>query len=796
MKGCPILPHHLKTIEFDKVRDLLAQHASFSASRALVHDLVPSSDEAEIRRAQDATEEARRLLEARPNTAVHGAHDIRTHVRRAALGGVLQPAEILEVGSTLAAGRSMRNLLARQELRAPTLAGFARRIADLGRLEDAIEQSIAPDGQILDTASDRLRSVRGQLRTAHDRLLKRLNDLLVSSQLRNVLQEPLVTMRAGRYVLPVKAEFRGRVRGVVHDQSASGATLFIEPLAVVDLANTWKQCQLEEQHEIERVLMELSRNVAAAELELVQTVNALAEIDLAFAKGKLAMQMQATRPLLRALDDSLASRRVVDLKGARHPLLRGEVVPIDIYLGETFDVLLITGPNTGGKTVALKTVGLLALMAQAGLQIPAWEGAALGIFSGVYADIGDEQSIEQNLSTFSSHVTRIVEIIRSADSGALVLLDEIGAGTDPEEGSALARAILQHLVASRVFTIATTHYSDLKAFAYATPRVENASVEFDAETLRPTFHLTIGLPGRSNALTIAERLGMPTPILTTARESMPGVERHVEELLQGIHNHLAQAQEDRDTAGRLRLEAERAAHQLRTRLASVEDERGAILAAAEEERQQAMEEVRREAAALRRELRGLRQERERLTGIEERIATLRAPTSAKQRPSSPAPAVKAGDPVQITSLNATGVVCAVVSAGEVEVEINGKRVRVEAADLTPTSERTPREQGLDAGYIAPDLAPRRITAEGWSPLESQLDLRGLTTEEARYRLDQYLSDAYMEGLRTVRIVHGKGTGAVRQAVRELLVDHPLVSGHEMAEPREGGEGATIVRLAS
>lgn len=792
----PILPHHLKTLEFDKVCDLLAQHASFSATHALIHNLVPSCDEPEIRRAQDATEEARRLLEARPNTALHGAHDIRAHVRRAALGGVLQPAEILEVGSTLTAGRSMRNLLARQELRAPTLAAFARRIADLTPLADAIERSIAPDGQVLDTASDRLRSVRAQLRTAYDRLLKRLNVLLVSAQLRDVLQEPLITMRAGRYVLPVKAEFRGRLRGVVHDQSASGATLFVEPLAVVDLANTWRQCQLEEEHEIERVLMEISRQVGAAELALVETVNALAEIDLAFAKGKLAIQMQATRPLLRPLDDHSASARVVDLKGARHPLLRGEVVPIDVHLGQTFDVLLITGPNTGGKTVALKTVGLLALMAQAGLQIPAQEGATLGVFSGIYADIGDEQSIEQNLSTFSSHVTRIVEVLRSADSGSLVLLDEIGAGTDPEEGSALARAILQHLVASRIFTIATTHYSDLKAFAYATPRVENASVEFDTETLRPAFHLTIGLPGRSNALTIAERLGMPAPILATARESMPGVERHVEELLEGIHSHLAQARAEHDTAGHLRRESERAAQQLRIRLASVEDERLAILVAADEERQRAAAELQREADALRRELRGLRQERERLTGIEERIAVLRTPRTQKQQPSRPAPTVKAGDHVRITSLDATGVVCALVSATDVEVEINGKRVRVEAADLTPARKRTPREQGLDGGYLAADSASRHITAEGWSPVESQLDLRGLTTEEARYRLDQYLSDAYMEGLQTVRIVHGKGTGAVRQAVRELLADHPLVSGHETAEPREGGEGATIVRLAS
>ncbi len=810
----PILPRYLHTLEFDKVLELLAKRCSFSVSETLVRDLTPSTDTSEVNRRQNATEEARRLLEVRPNTGVRGARDIRGHVRRAAVGGTLNASELLEIAATIGAGRSMRQLLDRQEIRAPTLARVARRIVDLDELEGEIRNAIDDDGQILDSASERLRRIRTDLRQSYDRLMRRLNELIASPSLREALQDPVVTMRSGRYVVPVKSDFRGRVRGIIHDQSASGATFFIEPLPIVELTNTWRQHGIEEEHEIERILKELSERVHAAQYGLLETVEALATIDLSFAMGKLALEMGATRPVLAsiprvvdagnaltpALSQGERGQAVVHLIAARHPLLRGDVVPTDLDLGGQFDVLLITGPNTGGKTVALKTVGLLAAMTQAGMQIPADEGSSMAVFSGIYADIGDEQSIEQSLSTFSSHITRIVEILRLADSSSLVLLDEIGAGTDPQEGATLSRAILQHLVDERVYTIATTHYSELKSFAYATPQVENASVEFDAETLRPTYRLIIGLPGRSNALAIAERLGMPHAIIADAREMTPQSEQRVDELLQEIHGHLAQARTDRAVSTQLRTAAERANNELRTKLAAVERERRSILERAEEAREETISELAREADELRRELRGLRSERERLAAIEGRIAGLRSPSPARAQPAAgPSETFSIGDMVEVTNLGTTGVVRS-ISGNAVEVEVGGMRVRVSPNQLvrreSSKPEPSPRQQAVASGHLLQSAEPAPSSPEGWWPVESQLDLRGLTTEEARYRLDRYLNDAYMEGAQTVRIVHGKGTGAVRQAVREVLSDHPLVQSHETAERNEGGEGATVVRLAS
>ncbi len=799
-----MLQRHLSTLEFDKILAMVASHTTFSASRELADGLVPATDEAEVVRAQDATEEARRLLEVRPNTGVRGAKDVTTHTRRATVGGSLRPHELLEVATTLAAGRSIKNLLLRQEIKAPVLARTARQIPDLTELEDAIGSALDDEGRVLDGASDRLRSIRMDLRAAYDRLMRRLNELIARGSIQEALQEPIITMRAGRYVLAVKSDFRGRVRGIVHDQSGSGATLFVEPLETVELANRWRQHGIEEEREIERILLDLSGRVGASQYGVLDTVQALARIDLAFAAGKLALQMEAVRPALHPIGARSLQDGVVHLVDARHPLLRGDVVPLTIEIGRAFDVLLITGPNTGGKTVALKTVGLLALMAQAGLQIPAAEGSRLSIFSGIYADIGDEQSIAQNLSTFSSHITRIVEILKSADAQSLVLLDEIGAGTDPQEGSALSQAVLEHLVEARVYTIATSHYSELKNFAYATPRVENASVEFDPETLRPTYRLTIGLPGRSNALAIAQHLGMPEEVIARARERIHPTQQRAEELLGDIHEHLARAQAERAEAATLRREAERHDQQLRSRLAELERERAQVLVRSEEAAAAVLSDLQREADALRRELRGLRTERERLSTIEERIDALRSTArTASKTPATASPpggqlGLQVGDHVRVYSLGSIGVVRALPSGGDTaEIDIEGKRVRVRATDLERAEAApTPRERAVAAGQLAPSALPRRISAEGWAPIESQLDLRGQTTEDARQRLDQYLNDAYMEGLQTIRVVHGKGTGAVRQAVRELLTDHPLVRSHETAEQREGGEGATVVRLAS
>lgn len=797
-----MLPHHLRTLEFDKVRAELALRCSFRVSEDMAHGLVPSADEGDVRRSQDATEEARGLLEARPNTGLRGAVDIRNHVRRAGIGGVLAAPELLDVASTISAGRSVKNLVLRQELRAPTLARFARDIADLDELESALNRSIDDEGHILDTASERLRKIRAELRSAYDRLMRRLNELITGSEIRESLQEPVVTMRGGRYVVPVKAEFRGRVRGIVHDQSASGATVFIEPLGVVDLANAWRRHEIEEQQEIEHVLRELSNRVGVAQYGLLDTVDALARIDLALAKGKLALEMAASRPIPLNRPSQYG---VVHLSQARHPLLRGDVVPIDVSLGVEFDVLVITGPNTGGKTVALKTVGLLAVMAQAGLQIPAAEGSSLAIFSGVYADIGDEQSIEQSLSTFSSHVTHVVEVLRAADSGSLVLLDEIGAGTDPDEGAALSQAILQRFAERHIPTIATTHYSELKTFAHQHPRVQNASVEFDLETLKPTYRLTIGLPGKSNALAIAERLGMPSDVINGARSSLEPGQRRVDELIADVESTLRAARREEADAQRLKDEVARTERQLQGRLNALERDRAAVLQKAEEQRAATVAELQREADALRRELRGLKAERDRLAVIEQGISAIRfAPARAKEAgtPESARPLghdLEPGDRVKVRSLDAVGVLQSLGPANVAEVDVGGIRVRVHVDELDRSMEaaREPATERASAwSQTTPATNPRRAEDDNWPVVESQLDLRGLTTEEARYRADRYLHDAYMEGIKTARIIHGKGTGAVRQIVRQLLSDHPLVRSHEGAGPHDGGDGATVVHLVS
>ena len=553
----------LTVLEFPKIRERLAERTAFAASRGLALALEPSAGRRAIETGLKETSEARLLLELQPDFSVRAAHDVRPVVQRALVGAVLDAPALQEVRDTLESALYVQGVLTRLADRLPLLAGRAETLDPCPFVARAIKESIGERGDILDSASPELARVRAQQRTAYNRLMDALQRIIGSSGARTMLQESLITSRNGRYVVPVRAEARNQFRGIVHDESASGATVFMEPLATVELNNEWRHLQLEEEKEIERVLQHLSGLVGQFGDRIGYDVEALAAIDLAVAKARYALDLRATAPRLEA-DYRLSLRQ------ARHPLLTGDVVPIDVALGQAtapgerdeaeargtgpagpageeggeavaqagtpkdFIALVITGPNTGGKTVALKTVGLLPLMAQAGLHIPVAEGSSVAVFEQVYADIGDEQSIEQSLSTFSSHMSNIVRILERVDGGSLVLLDELGAGTDPEEGSALARAILTYLVARGVRTVATTHYSELKAYAYSTPLVQNASVEFDMETLRPTYRLITGLPGRSNALAIAQRLGLPQPILEGARSMVRAEEAQIEDLLAGI----------------------------------------------------------------------------------------------------------------------------------------------------------------------------------------------------------------------------------------------------------------------
>ncbi|MGC8838165.1 MAG: endonuclease MutS2 [Anaerolineae bacterium] len=786
---------YLDLLEFPKILAQLARHTSFSAGRELALALRPTTSLTEARARQEETREARQFLATSPIT-LGGARDVRPLLDRAVRRAMLLPAELLDIRQTLLVARTLRRNLVRSSGQFPRLAEVASRLEECAHVVAAVGAALNEKGEVLDTASPRLAEIRRDLRAAHERLLERLQRMVASPEVAPFLQEPLVTQRHGRYVIPLRAEFKGRVPGLVHDQSASGATLFIEPLATVELNNQWRELQLQEEQEVDRILLGLTDLVAEEAPFIQQTVEALAELDLIFAKARYAEAIRGVEPHLvpfrqRQEDEAVPHPgSVIELWQARHPLLDPEkVVPIDIYLGDDYFVLVLTGPNTGGKTVTLKTVGLLAAMAQAGLAIPAAEGSRLTVFNGIYADIGDEQSIEQSLSTFSSHMGRIIRILQEADSRSLVLLDELGAGTDPVEGSALARAILSHLVARRITTLATTHYSELKVYAHKTPGVQNASVEFDPETLAPTYEVTIGLPGRSNAFAIARRLGLDPAIVQEAQGMVSPDVLEAESLLADIKEAQREALRAREAAARERAEAEALRRELAQRLAEVERARREVLQKAREEAVREVEEVRRELARLRRlwqrgpapqlpPAEDLEAAEERLEDLLEELAPIRT-KPALGLPFQPRP----GDRVWVPSLRMAGEV-AHVDEGEAEVQVGSFRVRVPVEDLEAQSEGEPLK------------GPARVELRGLGAgaVPAELNCRGLTVEEALEQVGKYLDRAFLAGLPQVRIIHGKGTGALRRAVREELARHPLVASFRPGARHEGGDGATVVEL--
>ncbi len=828
---------HLNTLEFPKILEKLAYYAMFSASKALALALRPNPYLAEAQAWQTETTEAYCLLSVKMGISVGGAHDVRPLVERARRGAILLPVELLDIRQTLMAARDLQRTLARLAEAYPRLADIAQRIEPCSGLVNEISQAIDEHGEVKSSASPDLARIRRELEAAHSRLMEKLNRLVTSTRNSHYLQELLVTQRGGRYVVPLKAEFKGKIQGIIHDQSASGATLFIEPLATVELNNKWRQLQLDEEEEIRKILIALSDLVSQQGRLIAHTVAALAELDLAFAKAKYAEAIDAVEPILfnperrgaaptggfaqgqgrkgENISSAPALRRAgsgvpprpsaasFKLIAACHPLLDPEkVVPIDVTLPEDTHILVITGPNTGGKTVSLKTVGLLAAMAQAGLRIPAAEGSTLPFFNRIFADIGDEQSIEQSLSTFSSHMTNIVQILAECDERSLVILDELGAGTDPIEGSALARAILSNLLERQVTTFVATHYSELKAYAHTTPGVANASMEFDLETLSPTFRLLMGLPGASNAFTIAQRLGLSEEIINRARGLVGEDARQVEAMLAEIKAQTEAAHQIRRLAEVEREEVEKQNQQVQHRLDEIDAERRDILKAARED-------ARREIKAAREEIRRLKEQAkaeiqaeaeakvqpptlDAATEVEEQLAQLEAKVEAKvkveAKPQTPSPkldTIALGDKVFIPQFNTIGEVVALQNK-QVEVQLGAFRSTVPLASVTLREKATPREQ--EATYSSVKLPP--VESPGM-----ELDLRGQMTEEALLRLDQYLDQAFLARLPWVRIIHGKGTGALRQAVRQELSGHPLVSSYHPGDEGEGGEGVTVAKLA-
>ena len=813
----------LQTLEYQKILAKVAREAAFSASKELVMALEPTPNIDEAGRRLAYTTEASRLIDLHADAGVGGAHDIRAFLARAARDGVLSPADLVEVMATVRSTMFVSRLLERLDAESfPLLHRLGADIPVRPHIVHRIEETVSEDGEILDTASPTLRKLRFDLRGANQRLQERLRTLV--NEFGGALQEPIVTIRNDRYVVPVRSDSRGQVRGIIHDQSSSGATVFVEPLVVVELNNRVRQLQVEERQEIERILRVLSGEIGREAESLKVAVELLAEFDLHLAKARYGRMTRSTEPKLN-------ERGRIDLRNARHPLLTGKVVPTNFHLGRDFFMVVITGPNTGGKTVALKTVGLLTLMAQAGMHIPVDEGSEVAVFEDIFADIGDEQSIEQSLSTFSSHLSRIVEILRRVDEedrrhtldirGALsesltkkqdgpahvmVLLDELGAGTDPGEGSALARAILTHLMERHVTTVATTHYSELKAFAHEQPGVVNASVEFNIETLSPTYRLSIGLPGRSNALAIASRLGLDEDIILNSREFLGSEGVRMENLLEGLQSERKTAEDERYHLNMERVEAEYQRKQLEEERHKLELERIRILNEARIQARREIEQVQSSLAKIKVDVSRVNMTRERLGELRQKARNLDDRISMIPEPRKPAKTVaevagqtatkeaplQIGDTVYVSTFGQPAeLVSLSADHSEAEVQMGALRFRVDVDNI----ERIGRHKAASKDdRSAPGVVIPRY--EDRPAVDMQLDIRGWRVEQALEELEAYLNNAAMSGLANVRIVHGKGTGALRNAIREQLHHHPLVKSYNSAPPQEGGDGVTVIKLSA
>ncbi len=821
-------PKTLSLLEYDKILVRLARYCDFSASETLAKKLkpTPSCKKARIRLAE--TSEARLLFSTNETIGVGGARDVREAVKLASRGGVPETQDLLDIKSTLISARRLRKIFtekesakgheeARREKReksaqsvqsadtTPLLSKIAAELPPPLGLVDAISRTISEKGEVLDSASPKLAELRRERRVTHDRLMTKLQKIIGNSNNAKMLQEAIITQRDGRYVIPLQAQFKGRIKGIVHDQSSSGATLFIEPLSTVESNNKLRELQLAEREEERRVLAELSAKIGEFADEITRGVEALAKLDLIFAKAKYAEAINAVEPILyKAQRESTKGHEetrnkklanlplaTCNLLRARHPLLDpATAVPLNISLAPETRALVITGPNTGGKTVTLKTVGLLALMAQSGLHIPADSGSALPCFTAVHADIGDEQSIEQSLSTFSGHIKNISRILKKADENSLVILDELGAGTDPQEGASLARAILAELVARGSLSFVATHYPELKAFAHTTEKVVNASLEFDLHTLRPTYKLTIGLPGRSNALAIARRLGLDPRVLAAAEQGIDPGGMRVDSMLDDIHKQRKIAFKERRKAEKARIQAHRLRRELAEARENIEAERLKILEEARSEAQKLIEGTQAQLTEVSRGLEERAKTPESIEKVEEEIArieksipqpVLKKKKEIREQETGIRGTPKVGDQVLVKKLGAEGRVLA-LDGDSAEVQVGALRLRVKSADLLVRAAH--EEKRAERAVSTPPVVVPKM----------ELDLRGERADDALDILARYLDQAYLAEMPFVRIVHGKGTGRLREAVREALRANSYVKSFEEGKPKEGGAGVTVVKF--
>ncbi len=778
----------LRVLEYPKILERLASMAMTEPGKAAARALRPSGDIGEVRRLQQETEEALSAYAYHGGSPMAYFSDVSEYLQLAKVGSTLSMKALLTIAEGLRAARTVRSALVSDREDTRALSAIASELATNRSLEEEIFNAILSEDEMADRASPELYDIRRRLRALNDRVRDRLNAIIRSSSLQKYLQDAIITMRNGRYVIPVRADSRQYVPGLVHDQSGSGSTLFIEPAAVVEAGNEIKQWTLKERQEIDRILGEFTDRVAPDADLYRHNIEVLADLDMIFARAALAREMRAAPPKIN-------EEGRVNLMRARHPLIDPEkVVPSTLWMGGEFTTLVITGPNTGGKTVTLKTVGLLALMAQSGLQIPAAYGSELPVFDEVFADIGDEQSIEQSLSTFSSHMTNIVAILQAVTPRSLALFDELGAGTDPTEGAALAMAILEHLLSMKVTTLATTHYSELKAFALSTPGVENASVEFDVETLRPTYRLSIGVPGKSNAFEISRKLGLPDFLIQKAGEHLTRDQIRFEDVIAGAEYHRQIAEKERRLAEeahqetqKLRDEAERLQKQIESRreteIKKAKEDARRILQKAQRDAEQVISELKRKSAATvkEHELHNLRaQLQNALDANAETIQPARADEGG-------APAdIRPGDSLMLLTLNTRGeALTAPDSKGELTVQAGALKLKVNVRDVRRAAPEKIEKRRPAPGKVAA-IAPRAV--------ETECDVRGMTLEEAILAVDMFLDGATLNRLKMVYIIHGKGTGVLRAGIQKHLKKHPAVSEFRLGRYGEGEDGVTVVTL--
>lgn len=780
----------LRVLEFNKIKEILKEYIITESGKRLVEELRPYDTAYEVRRRLKESDEALDLLITKGNPPFEGLFDSGEGIERAKKNGVLLPGQLLKIGGMLRCARRFKDYMKREEEETAhvILEDLADILTPLRKLEEVIEMSIVSEEEISDKASHALGSIRRSLRDKVSSVRDKINSIVRSNS--KYLQDAIYTMRGDRYVLPVKAEHKGAVQGLIHDQSSTGATLYIEPISLVNLNNEIKELKLKEKAEIERILIELSNKVYE-DIDIVESnYKILTELDFIFGKAKYASSINGTCPIVNE-DNSF------DIIQGRHPLIDPKVVvPSDVYLGKDFTTLMITGPNTGGKTVTLKTVGLLHLMALSGLLIPAKDNSSIGFFNKIFADIGDEQSIEQSLSTFSSHMTNIVKILERADNNSLVLFDELGSGTDPVEGAALAIAIIETLRKIDARIIATTHYSELKGYALKTAGIENASVEFDVETLKPTYRLLIGIPGKSNAFEISKRLGLSEEVINRAKNNISSDNLEFEDLIRDLQEKSILASRDAREAKRIKLEAEKIKSKYEEKLKKLEDVREKAYIEAKREAKNIIASAKDEADEILKAMRELERlgiaeggrarlekERKKLKdSLEKKEASL---IKQRENQGEEITQVILGMDAYLPSLNQNVIIVSMPdSKGEVQVEAGIMKINVKLKDLRKLNNKNNNKKEKKRRELKLNLAR----------IDSKIDLRGLDAEEACFRTDKYLDEAYMANLGEVSIVHGKGTGVLRKAINDMLKKHPHVKNYRLGEYGEGGDGVTIVTL--